>query len=72
VTDMVMPHLGGRQVADKLRAERPGLRVLYLSGYTDTAAARQGLMEPGADFLQKPFATDSLVRRVREVLDAAR
>ena len=72
VTDMVMPHLGGRQVADKLRAERPGLRVLYLSGYTDTAAARQGLMEPGAAFLQKPFATDSLVRRVREVLDAAR
>jgi signal transduction histidine kinase len=72
VTDMVMPHLGGRQVADKLRAERPGLRVLYLSGYTDTAAARQGLMEPGAEFLQKPFATDSLVRRVREVLDAAR
>ena len=72
VTDMVMPHLGGRQLADKLRAERPGLRVLYLSGYTDTAAARQGLMEPGADFLQKPFSTDSLVRRVREVLDAAR
>lgn len=72
VTDMVMPHLGGRQVADKLRAERPGLRVLYLSGYTDTAAARQGLMEPGAEFLQKPFSTDVLVRRVREVLDGAR
>ena len=72
VTDMVMPHVGGRQLADKLRAERPGLRVLYLSGYTDTAAARQGLMEPGAEFLQKPFSTDSLVRRVREVLDAAR
>jgi two-component system cell cycle sensor histidine kinase/response regulator CckA len=72
VTDMVMPHLGGRQLADKLRAERPGLRVLYLSGYTDTAAARQGLMEPGAEFLQKPFSTDSLVRRVREVLDSAR
>ena len=72
VTDMVMPQLGGRQVADKLRANRPGLRVLYLSGYTDTAAARQGLMEPGAAFLQKPFSTDSLVRRVREVLDSGR
>ena len=72
VTDMVMPHLGGRQLADKLRSERPGLRVLYLSGYTDTAAARQGLMEPGAEFLQKPFSTDSLVRRVREVLDSER
>jgi signal transduction histidine kinase len=72
VTDMVMPQLGGRQVADTLRVARPGLRVLYLSGYTDTAAARQGLMEPGAAFLQKPFSTDSLVRRVREVLDVAR
>jgi signal transduction histidine kinase len=72
VTDMVMPHLGGRQVAETLRAARPDLRVLYLSGYTDTAATRQGLMEPGAEFLQKPFSTDSLVRRVREVLDAAR
>lgn len=71
LTDMVMPELGGRQVADKLRADRPGLRVLYLSGYTDTAAARQGLMEPGAAFLQKPFSSDSLVRRVREVLDVA-
>ena len=70
VTDMVMPQVGGRELADKLRAVRPGLRVLYLSGYTDTAAARQGLMEPGAEFLQKPFSTDSLVRRVREVLDS--
>ena len=70
VTDMVMPHMGGRQLADALLAERAGLRVLYLSGYTDTAAARQGLMEPGAEFLQKPFSTDSLIRRVREVLDS--
>ena len=72
VTDMVMPQLNGRQVAESLRAKRPEMRVLYLSGYTDTAAARQGLMEPGAEFLQKPFSTDSLIRRVREVLDAAR
>jgi CheY-like chemotaxis protein len=68
LTDVVMPRMSGREVAARLRLERPGLRVLYMSGYTDNAIFQHGLPEPGATFLQKPIGPETLVRRVRELL----
>jgi PAS domain S-box-containing protein len=68
VTDVVMPELNGRELADRLRAERPGLRVLYTSGYTDDAMISRGVLAPGMAFLQKPFSVEQLQRKLREVL----
>jgi PAS domain S-box-containing protein len=70
VTDLVMPRMSGRQLADVVSQARPGVRVLFLSGYTDEAMAQRGAIEAGLAFLQKPFSPISLVRKVREVLDA--
>jgi PAS domain S-box-containing protein len=70
VTDVVMPGLGGRVVAEKLLQERPELRVLYLSGYTDDAVVREGVLHDRVNFLQKPFSPVALAQKVREVLDA--
>ncbi|MBN9522360.1 PAS domain S-box protein [bacterium] len=72
VTDVVMPRLGGRELAARLAETRPGLRVLYLSGYTDDAVVRHGVTEAQVAFLQKPFGPDALAGKVREVLDAGR
>ena len=69
LTDVVMPGMSGRTLADKLRQRYPGLRVLYMSGYTDDAIVRHGMLEPGLAYLQKPFRPDALVQRVREVLN---
>jgi PAS domain S-box-containing protein len=71
LTDVVMPGMGGREVATLLGAERPGLRVLFASGYTAEAIARQGVLEPGTDLIHKPFTPDALLHRVRERLDRA-
>jgi PAS domain S-box-containing protein len=70
VSDVVLPHLRGVEVADRLRARRPGLRVLYISGYTETAIVHDGQLDPGVDFLAKPFRPADLANRVREILDA--
>jgi two-component system cell cycle sensor histidine kinase/response regulator CckA len=70
VTDVVMPELGGRELFTELRALRPGLRVLYMSGYTDDEMLRRGMSAAGTAFLQKPFATDALLTLIREVIDA--
>jgi FixJ family two-component response regulator len=70
ITDVVMPNMSGPQLAQRLRGIRPGLKVLYLSGYTDDAIVRHGILEGEAPFLQKPFSPDSLAQKVREVLDA--
>jgi signal transduction histidine kinase/CheY-like chemotaxis protein len=70
VSDVVLPHLRGVEVADRLRARRPELRVLYISGYTETAIVHDGQLDPGVDFLAKPFRPVDLAERVREVLDA--
>jgi PAS domain S-box-containing protein len=70
LTDVVMPRMGGRQLADKLLEGRPGTKVMFMSGYTDDSIIRHGVMESGIALLQKPFTRDSLLRRVRELLDA--
>jgi signal transduction histidine kinase/ActR/RegA family two-component response regulator/HAMP domain-containing protein len=72
VTDVVMPGMNGKELADRLATERPGLRVLYVSGYTDHAVVRHGVLEEGIAFLSKPFDLRDLVRTVREVLDSGR
>src|SRR5438552_2490383 len=70
LTDLVMPDINGRQLADALRAARPGLRVLFMSGYPDSAIVNHGMLEAGVAYLAKPFTTDAVARKVREVLNA--
>ena len=64
LTDMVMPEMNGRALAEELCAARPSLRVLYMSGYTDDDIVRRGMLGPGTGFLEKPFTPDSLARAV--------
>jgi two-component system cell cycle sensor histidine kinase/response regulator CckA len=70
ITDVVMPGLDGRGLAERLSQRYAGLRVLYLSGYTDDAVVRRGVSQEKVHFLQKPFSPAALARKVREVLDA--
>jgi CheY-like chemotaxis protein len=70
LTDVIMPQLNGRELAERLVATRPGLRTLYMSGYTAGAIEQHGVLEAGIFFLQKPFTPAQLGRKVREVLDA--
>jgi two-component system, cell cycle sensor histidine kinase and response regulator CckA len=70
LTDVVMPQMSGRQLAERLRGERPGLRVLYMSGYTNGAIAHQESLESGARLISKPFSAIELTRMVRTVLDS--
>jgi len=69
VSDLVMPGLGGREVAERLRQSNPETAVLFMSGYSDEAVPRRGVVDPNASFLEKPFATADLARRVREILE---
>jgi PAS domain S-box-containing protein len=70
ITDVVMPEMGGRELARRLAGLRPSLPVLFISGYTGEDVIQRGLLEPGAPFQQKPFTPDGLARKVREMLDA--
>ena len=69
LTDVVMPHMNGRALADAVKGFRPDVKVLYMSGYTDDVIVHHGVLEPGIALLQKPFTPAGLARKVREVLD---
>jgi CheY-like chemotaxis protein len=70
LTGVVTPELGGRELADRLIAEYPNLKVLFLSGYPGDSQLGHGVLDPGLSFLQKPFSPAQLSQRVRESLDA--
>ena len=69
LTDVVMPKMGGRELVERLRQDRPGIRVLYMSGYAAATIDEQDVVEPGTSFLRKPFALAEMLAKVREVLD---
>ena len=70
LTDVIMPGMSGRELADKLKARRPNVRVLFMSGYTDDAVVRHGMLEPGLAYLEKPFRPPVLLKKVRGVLQS--
>ncbi|HEV2194856.1 MAG TPA: PAS domain S-box protein [Candidatus Acidoferrum sp.] len=72
LTDVVMPGMNGRVLAEQLLPRQPGMRVLYMSGYTDSFIAGHGVLEPGTHLLHKPFTDEVLIRKVREVLDGGK
>jgi PAS domain S-box-containing protein len=72
LTDVVMPDLSGRELADRLGKRWPGIKMLFMSGYTDEAVARHGVPESGIAFIQKPFSPDQLAAKVREALGEAK
>jgi PAS domain S-box-containing protein len=70
VTDVIMPRMGGRELAERLRLSRPELPILFASGYTDEAVVRHGVLDSNMNFIQKPFTLDDVARKVRDLLDA--
>lgn len=72
LTDVVMPGMNGRVLAEQLLPRQPGMRVLYMSGYTDSFIAGHGVLDPGTHLLHKPFTEEVLIRKVREVLDGGK
>jgi CheY-like chemotaxis protein len=68
-TDVVMPHMSGKELADRMRALHPHTKILFTSAYTETAIVHQGVLNPGIILLQKPFTPSALANKVREVLD---
>ena len=70
LSDVVMPRMGGPELAQELLARRPAVKVLYMSGYTDHPMVRRGVVNAGVAFLQKPFTPTVLVSRIREILES--
>ena len=69
LTDVIMPKLSGRELAERLKVMCPGLRVLFMSGYTDNAIVHHGVLDASTHFISKPFAAEDLLRQVRETLE---
>lgn len=69
LTDVVMPGVSGPELTRRLAERHPGLRVIYMSGYSEGAIAHHGVLNPGIAFLHKPFTGDTLGRKIRDVLD---
>jgi FixJ family two-component response regulator len=69
LTDVVMPGMSGQDLEDKLKASKPGIKVLYMSGYTDDAIVHHGILDRGKIFLQKPFTVEALGRKVKVTLE---
>ena len=70
ITDVIMPVMGGKAMADWLRTSYPDIKILFTSGYTDDAVTGWGMLQTGAEFLPKPYSPATLVRKVREMLDS--
>jgi PAS domain S-box-containing protein len=70
LTDVIMPQMSGRELAQEISRRHPGIKVLYMSGYTNTAITQHGVLEEGVNFIQKPFSPKDLIRRLHELLDA--
>ena len=70
ITDIIMPDMGGWELAKKLEKLKPDMKVLYISGYTDDAKVHHRVLDEGVVFLQKPFSPQTLAKKVREILDA--
>jgi CheY-like chemotaxis protein len=70
LTDVVMPGISGRQLAEAFATARPDAKVLFMSGYTDDAVLRHGMLQSGMAYLQKPFTPETLARKIRELLDS--
>ena len=68
LTDVVMPDMNGKELADRIQKVKPELRCLYMSGYTSDIIARQGILEEGVKFISKPFSVQDLATKIREVL----
>ena len=69
LTDVVMPYVGGPELAEQISLLRPGIKVVYVSGYTDKAITQAGLLTEGVAFLEKPFTPQTLLRRLRQILE---
>ena len=72
LTDVVMPGMNGRQLAEVMRTKRPGIKVLFMTGYTQDALSTQGILEPGVALIHKPLRAGTLTRQIRQVLDSIR
>jgi DNA-binding NtrC family response regulator len=72
LTDVVMPGMNGRVLAEQLSMRQPGLKVLFMSGYTDSFIAGHGVLEQGTNLLHKPFTEEILISKVRDVLDGGK
>ena len=69
ISDVILPHINGRKLADIARASRPALKVLFVSGYAENATYRGDFLDPGMEMLTKPFALDALGAKVRAMIE---